>query len=481
MNRLYAAIALALAFPALAADADLYKAQRPIDGQYVVVLKQDQVRMGDQRSTRPDVDAVAADIASAYNVDVTASYSNAVPGFLVQANPDQLQKLMRDSRVDFVEQDGFATSKDTSTRSAALSEADNAVAAAGAVAPALSVGSANCAVTYSIRNQWKGGFNADLVVTNRGSTAVNGWNATWSFANGEKVVKTWRSLLVAAGPAASLRGESFNANLAPGESVSFGFTGSGTPKNPNTFRLNGKSCQGSAPLPPKPPTPPSPPAPPPTPPKPPTPPAAPPPSASCTNKNYSIPSAIRLHTIKSTVIARPQFPQHSRWYQERGKTQIFRLYNGDKNQATDRPNPRVETFSFPTWKASSANDWHEFSADYTIVKTGQDGRTIFQMKSQDVDVQWEIMMGLQANGDILMNHRRLADKVIARNMVGKTFNLRVRSNGRRYQVYYNCRLQADVAHQMDPSGRSSYAWRWGMYLKQQRGDSEIHVTGPRFD
>jgi hypothetical protein len=320
-----------------------------------------------------------------------------------------------------------------------------------------SVGSADCAVTYTVTKTWNGGFNADVVATNRRSTAIDGWISTWSFAGGEKIGSSWRSGLVSAGPAVELRGLDYNRTIAPNGTVQFGFTASGTPAMPRAFALNGRSCQSAAPPPP------------------------PPPPTSCSNSRYPIPQDIRLHTILSTVIARPQFPNHARWYQESGNTQIFRLYNGDTNQATDRPNPRVETFSFPTWQARDANDWHEFSADYSIVKTGLDGRTIFQMKSQDEAVQWEVMIGLQSNGDILLNHRRNNDEIIARNMVGKTFNLRVRSNGRRYQVYYNCQLVTDSVHQMDPSGRSSYAWRWGMYLLQQRGDSEIRVTGPRFD
>jgi hypothetical protein len=324
-----------------------------------------------------------------------------------------------------------------------------------ASAQTYNVGSPNCAVSYTVAKKWNGGFNADVTVTNRLGSAVNGWASTWSFAGGEKIQSSWRSGLVSGGPAVELRGVDYNRVVPAGATVAFGFTASGTPSMPTGFKLNGLSCESGAP--------------------------PPPPPASCSNSRYPIPQEIRLHTILSTVIARPQFPNHARWYQESGNTQIFRLYNGDANQATDRPNPRVETFSFPAWQARDANDWHEFSADYTIVKTGLDGRTIFQMKSQDVDVQWEVMIGLQSNGDILLNHRRNNDEIIARNMVGKTFNLRVRSNGRRYQVYYNCNMVTDSVHQMDPSGRSSYAWRWGMYLLQQRGDSEIRVTGPRFN
>ncbi|MER6123966.1 cellulose binding domain-containing protein [Streptomyces sp. NPDC001795] len=41
-----------------------------------------------------------------------------------------------------------------------------------------------CSVTYRITNQWSGGFQADVQLTNTGSTAWSGWSLSASGALG---------------------------------------------------------------------------------------------------------------------------------------------------------------------------------------------------------------------------------------------------------------------------------------------------------
>lgn len=115
MKSLCSALAIAMALPTVSLAAQLNRAERAVPGQYIVVLKQDLVRMGNERNARPDVASVAVDMAATYGLDVQFAYSHALPGFVVQANAKQLDRLLADGRVDFVEEDGYVSINATQT------------------------------------------------------------------------------------------------------------------------------------------------------------------------------------------------------------------------------------------------------------------------------------------------------------------------------------------------------------------------------
>jgi len=106
--------AIAMVLSASGSAAELRQVSKPIDAQYIVVLKQDAVRFGaDQRSNRPEVLAVAIDISAANNLQFIRHYEHVLPGFVVRADSRQLQRLLADSRVDYVEQDGVVEASAT--------------------------------------------------------------------------------------------------------------------------------------------------------------------------------------------------------------------------------------------------------------------------------------------------------------------------------------------------------------------------------
>jgi hypothetical protein len=101
-----------------------------------------------------------------------------------------------------------------------------------------------CAVTYKVTNQWSGGFQADVRLSNTGASAWSGWSLSWSFADGQKVTQMWNAEHAQSGSAVTARNVGWNANVAAGSSVTFGFTGdwSGSNAKPAAFELGGKSC-----------------------------------------------------------------------------------------------------------------------------------------------------------------------------------------------------------------------------------------------
>ena len=104
----------------------------------------------------------------------------------------------------------------------------------------------SCKIHYAITNQWPGGFGATITITNTGTTAINGWNLRFSFANGQTITQLWNGNLAQTGSAVSITNLSYNGSIAPGAAVSSapGFNGSWSGSNsaPTAFTLNGQAC-----------------------------------------------------------------------------------------------------------------------------------------------------------------------------------------------------------------------------------------------
>ncbi|MFE6281897.1 cellulose binding domain-containing protein [Streptomyces sp. NPDC057877] len=101
-----------------------------------------------------------------------------------------------------------------------------------------------CAVTYAVTNQWSGGFQADVRLTNTGTTAWSGWSLSWTFPQGQTVSQMWNADHTQTGTTVTARNVGWNAGVAAGSSVSFGFTGNWNQSNPKpaAFKLGDQNC-----------------------------------------------------------------------------------------------------------------------------------------------------------------------------------------------------------------------------------------------
>lgn len=99
-------------------------------------------------------------------------------------------------------------------------------------------------MTYKITNQWTGGYQADVLLANTGTSAWSGWSLNWTFPNGQTVSQLWNAEYTQSGSTVTAKNVSWNANVTAGSSVSFGFTGSwsGSNTKPTSFRLGEQSC-----------------------------------------------------------------------------------------------------------------------------------------------------------------------------------------------------------------------------------------------
>ena len=126
--------------------------------------------------------------------------------------------------------------------------ARDATGAAGSVSFTWTIGGGSsgggtCQVSY-VKNEWTGGFTANLTVTNSGTAAINGWTLAFSFPGDQKITNAWNATVTQSGAAVTAANVSYNATIAPGGNVQFGFQGTwaSNDTSPAAFTLNGTAC-----------------------------------------------------------------------------------------------------------------------------------------------------------------------------------------------------------------------------------------------
>ena len=100
--------------------------------------------------------------------------------------------------------------------------------------PSPSGGPGGCTATYTLVNQWPGGFQGEVRVT-AGSSPINGWTVRWTFPDGQTITSAWNAQ-ISGGGSVTATNMSYNGRLGPGQSTTFGFLGSwsGTNNAPAT-------------------------------------------------------------------------------------------------------------------------------------------------------------------------------------------------------------------------------------------------------
>ena len=100
-------------------------------------------------------------------------------------------------------------------------------------------------VKLEISTDWGSGYTATVTITNTTTSALNPWQLGWTFDG--QVTSIWNAKVASrSGESWTISPESWNASIAPGASVSFGFNGAPGMKYkvPANFILNGSSTGG---------------------------------------------------------------------------------------------------------------------------------------------------------------------------------------------------------------------------------------------
>jgi O-glycosyl hydrolase len=104
--------------------------------------------------------------------------------------------------------------------------------------------SSSCKVVYTLNSSWPGGFTAQVVITNTGTTTINGWSLTFTFPGDEQLTENYNGGYSQSGENATLTNASYNGTITAGSSITDGFQGTWTNSvaNPTSFSLNGATC-----------------------------------------------------------------------------------------------------------------------------------------------------------------------------------------------------------------------------------------------
>lgn len=192
---------------------------------------------------------------------------------------------------------------------------------------------------------------------------------------------------------------------------------------------------------------------------------------------------IRIHTQTNGSIQRGAFPNWTRWYQEDGSVQIFRLFEGEQNIrggiGPDGSPGRIEAF-FPHFVLQPGT-WAVWEGTYTFVRPLSS--TIFQLFHEGGQL-WPFHLRMTSTGNVTFNRRReipgLSTNItIATNMEGRSISFRVYANGFEYEVFRKIPgvdadwVQVTTGFYEQAEG-NRISFRWGMYRGSQAGQSIPH-------
>jgi Cellulose binding domain/Bacterial Ig domain len=103
----------------------------------------------------------------------------------------------------------------------------------------------SCIVRYRDLSTWPGGFTANIIIQNVGTTTINGWTLAFTFPGDQQITNLWNGVVTQKGENVTVINASWNSTIASGSEVNVGFNASWTSNNtsPTTFTLNGQVCQ----------------------------------------------------------------------------------------------------------------------------------------------------------------------------------------------------------------------------------------------
>jgi endoglucanase len=80
-------------------------------------------------------------------------------------------------------------------------------------------------VSYVLTGGWPGNFQADVTVTNAGSSPLNGWEVSWTYGGNQNIYNSWGADISQTGPDVTAGDVGHNATIGAGQSVTFGIQG----------------------------------------------------------------------------------------------------------------------------------------------------------------------------------------------------------------------------------------------------------------
>jgi aryl-phospho-beta-D-glucosidase BglC (GH1 family) len=118
--------------------------------------------------------------------------------------------------------------------------------AAITITPAVT-NSLSAAVLFADTADWGSGFTGNITITNQGTTPISGWPLQFNFP--VTISNIWNAVVAShTGSQYSITNAGYNAAIAPGQSVTFGFNAApgNITSGPTAYVLNGTAITGSS-------------------------------------------------------------------------------------------------------------------------------------------------------------------------------------------------------------------------------------------
>ncbi|MFC1414036.1 glycoside hydrolase family 48 protein [Streptacidiphilus sp. N1-12] len=160
--------------------------------------------------------------SSSVTLTWTASTDNvAVTGYSVYRGSTKVATVTGPAYTDT----GLTAATAYSYTVTAQDAAGNTSAASAALAVTTTAASTgpSCTATYAISSDWGAGFNANVTITNTGTTATKSWTLTWTFPGNQTITNMWNATYTQTGHAVTAGNMTYNNVIAPGGNTSFGF------------------------------------------------------------------------------------------------------------------------------------------------------------------------------------------------------------------------------------------------------------------
>jgi cellulase/cellobiase CelA1 len=93
-----------------------------------------------------------------------------------------------------------------------------------------------------VSNEWNSGFTGAVRITNNGTSAINGWNVSWSYSDGTKLTNSWNATVTGSNPY-SATNLNWNNVIQPGQSVEIGIQGNKGGSSAQVPTVTGSVCQ----------------------------------------------------------------------------------------------------------------------------------------------------------------------------------------------------------------------------------------------
>lgn len=144
----------------------------------------------------------------------------------------------------------------------------------------------------------------------------------------------------------------------------------------------------------------------------------------------------------------------------------FKVWGGDGCTVNNRYQCRVEAYDMESFNPGST--WHQFEAEFEINTEARQKICFLQLKSKKTEKP-QIMCHITDGTKLTYQPRTKGARTIANIQPKQRFKLKIRSNGKTEEVYYNGeKIYSGTPHDTSSDVRNYF--RWGIYnnLEQER-------------